>query len=46
MRRVISTSQDVAREAARLSRWEFMVSLQIPRIAGGTAAPFNAIATF
>ncbi|MBM4184842.1 MAG: cyclase family protein [Gemmatimonadetes bacterium] len=38
--------EDVAREAAARRRWEFMVSLQIPRIVGGTAAPFNAIATF
>jgi kynurenine formamidase len=38
--------EDVAREAAARNRWEFMVSWQIPRIVGGTAAPFNAIATF
>jgi kynurenine formamidase len=38
--------EDVAREAATRRRWEFMVSWQIPRIVGGTAAPFNAIATF
>ncbi len=38
--------EDVAREAARLGRWEFMVTWQIPAIIGGTAAPFNAIATF
>jgi kynurenine formamidase len=38
--------EDVAREAASRRRWEFMVSLQIPAIVGGTAAPFNAIATF
>ncbi len=38
--------EDVAREAASRRRWEFMVSWQIPRIIGGTAAPFNAIATF
>jgi hypothetical protein len=38
--------EDVAREAAARRRWEFMVSLHIPKIVGGTAAPFNAIATF
>lgn len=38
--------EDAAREAASRRRWEFMVSWQIPRIVGGTAAPFNAIATF
>jgi hypothetical protein len=38
--------EDVAREAAQRRRWEFMVSWQIPRIVGGTAAPFNATATF
>jgi hypothetical protein len=38
--------EDVAREAAARRRWEFMLSLQIPRIVGGTAAPFNATATF
>jgi kynurenine formamidase len=38
--------EDVAREAATRRRWEFMVSWQIPAIVGGTAAPFNAIATF
>jgi hypothetical protein len=37
---------DVAREAAARQRWEFMVSWQISRIAGGTASPFNALATF
>ncbi len=38
--------RDVARVAARLRRWEFMVSWQITQIPGGTAGPFNAIATF
>jgi len=38
--------EDAAREAAERRRWEFMVSWQIPAIVGGTAAPFNAIATF
>ncbi len=38
--------EDVAREAARLERWEFMVSWQIPKVPGGTAGPFNGLATF
>jgi kynurenine formamidase len=38
--------EDAAREAAARRRWAFMVSWQIPAIVGGTAAPFNAIATF
>ena len=38
--------EDVAREAAARRRWAFMVSWQIPTIVGGTAAPFNATATF
>jgi hypothetical protein len=38
--------EDVAREAAARRRWAFMVSVQIPNIVGGTAAPFNATATF
>jgi len=38
--------EDVAREAAVRRRWEFLVSWQIPAIVGGTAAPFNATATF
>ncbi|HET9949337.1 MAG TPA: cyclase family protein [Longimicrobiales bacterium] len=38
--------EDVARAAAARRRWEFMISWQIPAIEGGTAAPFNAIATF
>jgi kynurenine formamidase len=38
--------ENVAREAARLQRWAFMVTVQIPEIVGGTAAPFNAVATF
>lgn len=37
---------DVAEVAARLQRWEFMVSIQINPIEGGTASPFNAMATF
>lgn len=38
--------EDVAETAARLRRWEFMVSIQINPIEGGTASPFNALATF
>lgn len=38
--------KDVAEEAARLERWEFMVSFQINAVPGGTASPFNALATF
>jgi hypothetical protein len=38
--------EDVAREAAQRRRWEFMVSWQITKVPGGTAGPFNAIATF
>lgn len=38
--------EDVARAAAELERWSFMVSWQIPAVPGGTAAPFAAVATF
>jgi hypothetical protein len=38
--------EDAAREAARLKRWEFMFTLHIFQIQGGTASPFNALATF
>ncbi len=38
--------EDLAREAARLKRWEFMVSWALMRIPGGTASPFTALATF
>jgi hypothetical protein len=38
--------EDAAREAARLRRWEFMFTLHIFQIQGGTASPFNALATF
>jgi hypothetical protein len=37
---------DVARAAQRFQRWEFMVSVQINPVPGGTASPFNANATF
>ncbi|MBI3263883.1 MAG: cyclase family protein [Acidobacteria bacterium] len=38
--------EDLAQAAARLKRWEFMVSWTIMRIPGGTATPFMALATF
>ncbi|MEX2584517.1 MAG: cyclase family protein [Gemmatimonadota bacterium] len=38
--------EDVAREASARRRWEFMVSWTLNRIEGGTASPFNALATF
>ena len=38
--------EDAAGEAARLKRWEFMFTLHIFQIQGGTASPFNALATF
>ena len=38
--------EDVAREAAARRRWEFMISWRITSVPGGTASPFNAIATF
>jgi kynurenine formamidase len=38
--------EDVAKEAARLKRWEFMLSYSVLRIPGGTATPFTALATF
>jgi hypothetical protein len=38
--------EDAAREAARLKRWEFMFTLHIYQVPGGTASPFNALATF
>ncbi len=39
-------TEDAAREAARLKRWEFMFTLHIYQVMGGTASPFNALATF
>jgi len=38
--------EDVATEARQRQRWEFMVSWQITKVPGGTAGPFNALATF
>ncbi|MEZ5416327.1 MAG: hypothetical protein R2708_03160 [Vicinamibacterales bacterium] len=39
-------TEDAAVEAARLKRWEFLLTLQIYQLQGGTASPFNALATF
>ena len=39
-------TEDAAAEAARLKRWHFMFTLHIFQIKGGTAGPFNALATF
>ncbi len=38
--------KDVAATAARLQRWEFLTAIQINPIKGGTASPFNALASF
>ncbi len=38
--------KEVAEVARRLQRWEFMTSIQINPVPGGTASPFNAHATF
>jgi hypothetical protein len=38
--------EDAAREAAARRRWEFMVTWQTWASAGGTASPWNALATF
>ncbi len=38
--------EEVSKTAARLGRWEFLTSIQINPIPGGTASPFNALATF
>jgi hypothetical protein len=38
--------EDAAREAATRQRWEFMVTWQTWASAGGTASPWNALATF
>ena len=38
--------EDAAQEAQRLGRWEFMFTLHIYQIRGGTASPFNGLATF
>jgi hypothetical protein len=38
--------EDVAVEARNRRRWSFMISWQLNAIEGGTASPFNGIATF
>ena len=38
--------EDVAKEAASRKHWEFLTTVQFMRIPGGTATPFNALATF
>jgi len=38
--------EDAAREAERLKRWEFMFTLHIYQIKGGSASPFIGLATF
>jgi hypothetical protein len=38
--------EDVAKEAAKRKRWEFLTTVQFTRIPGGTATPFNALAIF
>ena len=37
--------EDAAKEAERLKRWEFLFTLHIYQIQGGTASPFNGLAT-
>jgi hypothetical protein len=39
-------TEDAAVEAARLKRWEFMLTLAPVPVTGGTGFPLNAIATF
>jgi hypothetical protein len=38
--------EDVAKECAKRKRWEFLTTAQFTRIPGGTATPFNGLATF
>lgn len=38
--------KDAAKEAERLGRWEFMFTLHVYQISGGTASPFNGVAMF
>jgi len=38
--------EDLAEQAKKLKRWEFMISWSVLRIPGGTASPFTALATF
>ena len=38
--------EDAAREAAARKRWEFLTTVQLTRLEGGTASNFNALAVF
>jgi hypothetical protein len=38
--------EDAAKEAASRKRWEFFMTVQLMRIPGGTATPFNGLAIF
>jgi putative cyclase len=38
--------EDAAKEAAARKRWEFLMSLQLTRLQGGTASNFNALGIF
>ena len=38
--------EDLAAEAARQNRWEFLVTAAPIRVPGGTGSPLNPIATF
>ena len=38
--------EDAAQEAARLKRWDFFMTVQLTKITGGTATPFNALGVF
>lgn len=38
--------EDAAKEAAARKRWDFFMTVQLMRIPGGTATPFNALALF
>ena len=38
--------EEIAKEAQRQNKWEFMVSVQPLRFKGGTGSPVNAVALF
>ena len=38
--------EEIAKEAQRQNKWEFMVSVQPLRFKGGTGSPVNAVAIF
>ena len=38
--------EQLAKEAAKRKRWEFMLTAAPMAIAGGTGSPLNSIATF